>query len=60
MSSKTILEVRRCLQKSLLMFPVIQVNRPFDYHVPENLQESIEVGMRVAVPFGGEVFLDSY
>ena len=39
--------------KVIVDVPVIQVNRPFDYHVPENLQESIEVGMRVAVPFGG-------
>ena len=37
--------------KVIVDVPVIQVNRPFDYHVPENLQESIEVGMRVAVPF---------
>ena len=35
--------------KVIVDVPVIQVNRPFDYHVPENLQESIEVGMRVAV-----------
>ena len=39
--------------KVIVDVPVIQVNRPFDYHVPEILQESIEVGMRVAVPFGG-------
>ena len=46
--------------KVIVDVPVIQVNRPFDYHVPENLQESIEVGMRVAVPFGGRSILDSY
>ena len=28
--------------KVIVDVPVIQVNRPFDYHVPENLQESIE------------------
>lgn len=39
--------------KVIVDVPVIQVNRPFDYRVPEALQESIEVGMRVAVPFGG-------
>ena len=53
MSSKTILEVKKMYAKVIVDVPVIQVNRPFDYHVPEKLQESIEVGMRVAVPFGG-------
>ena len=46
--------------KVIVDVPVIQVNRPFDYHVPEILQESIEVGMRVAVPFGDVVFLDLF
>lgn len=29
-----------------------RVDKVFDYHVPENLQSSIQVGQRVAVPFG--------
>ncbi|MGY3724858.1 replication restart DNA helicase PriA [Granulicatella balaenopterae] len=29
-----------------------QLNRPFDYLIPEEFEDIIEVGMRVAVPFG--------
>lgn len=32
--------------------PTMQTDQPFTYFVPENLQEVIEVGMRVEVPFG--------
>ena len=29
-----------------------QLNRPFDYKIPADFDDSIEIGMRVAVPFG--------
>lgn len=32
--------------------PTLQTNRPFDYIIPVDLIEHIEVGMRVVVPFG--------
>lgn len=32
--------------------PAAQVNRPFTYEVPEDYQSSIDIGMRVEVPFG--------
>lgn len=32
--------------------PTMQTDQPFTYSIPENLQEVIEVGMRVEVPFG--------
>ncbi|MBA5828298.1 primosomal protein N', partial [Escherichia coli] len=28
------------------------VDRPFDYYIPEDLEELIRPGMRVSVPFG--------
>ncbi len=33
--------------------PVKQVNRPFEYKIPEIFEGEIEVGMRVVVPFAG-------
>lgn len=33
--------------------PAGQVNRPFDYAIPDVLASEIEVGMRVVVPFAG-------
>jgi primosomal protein N' (replication factor Y) len=35
--------------------PSRQTDRPFDYSVPEEMSEWIEVGSRVGVPFGGRV-----
>lgn len=35
--------------------PVRQTDRPFDYSVPNEMSEWIEVGSRVGVPFGGRV-----
>ncbi|MEG0731927.1 MAG: primosomal protein N' [Vagococcus sp.] len=32
--------------------PSMQTDQPFSYIIPENLQDVIEVGMRVEVPFG--------
>lgn len=32
--------------------PKAQVNRPFDYQVPADLEAMVELGMRVEVPFG--------
>lgn len=32
--------------------PAMQTDQPFTYLVPQALQESLQVGMRVAVPFG--------
>lgn len=32
--------------------PLMQTDKPFSYAVPETLQELVEVGMRVHVPFG--------
>ncbi|MHA6484594.1 primosomal protein N' [Paenibacillus sp. strain BS8-2] len=35
--------------------PSRQTDRPFDYSVPSEMEEWIEVGSRVGVPFGGRV-----
>src|SRR5699024_4959909 len=32
--------------------PVLQTNIPYEFKVPNNLQEDIAIGMRVIVPFG--------
>lgn len=32
--------------------PVLQIDRPFDYLIPDDLYEHLEKGMRVIVPFG--------
>lgn len=37
--------------------PAKQVNRSFDYLVPQELQETIELGMRVQLPFGNRQLL---
>jgi primosomal protein N' (replication factor Y) len=33
--------------------PLLHVDRPFDYVVPENLESQVHVGSRVAISFGG-------
>ena len=38
--------------KVIVDIPSAQVNRPFDYAVPEALQDFVQLGMRVQVPFG--------
>lgn len=38
--------------KVIVDIPSAQVNRPFDYAVPEVLQDFVQLGMRVQVPFG--------
>ena len=40
------------LAKVIIDIPVAQVNREFDYLVPEQWEEAIQLGMRVEVPFG--------
>ena len=37
--------------------PVITIDRPFDYEVPEQFEALIEPGMRVSVPFGSRRLL---
>ena len=32
--------------------PSAQVNHTFEYHVPKEWQDALELGMRVEVPFG--------
>ncbi|MBC2255210.1 primosomal protein N' [Listeria ivanovii] len=40
------------IAKVIVDVPAIQVDRPFDYFIPEDLEELIRPGMRVSVPFG--------
>ncbi|EAF8306306.1 primosomal protein N' [Listeria monocytogenes] len=40
------------IAKVIVDVPAMQVDRPFDYYIPENLEELIRPGMRVSVPFG--------
>ncbi|OGX61804.1 MAG: primosomal protein N', partial [Paenibacillus sp. RIFOXYA1_FULL_44_5] len=40
--------------KVVVDVPVLTTNRAFDYIVPEQLEEWIEIGSRVGVPFGGQ------
>ncbi|WP_163653921.1 primosomal protein N' [Listeria sp. PSOL-1] len=40
------------IAKVIVDVPAMQVDRPFDYIVKESLQDLIQVGMRVSVPFG--------
>ncbi|PZG32569.1 primosomal protein N' [Listeria ivanovii] len=40
------------IAKVIVDVPAMQVDRPFDYFIPEDLQELIRPGMRVSVPFG--------
>lgn len=43
------------IAKVIVDVPSRQTDRPFDYEVPAALEEWIEVGSRVGVPFGGRV-----
>ncbi|EAC2401488.1 primosomal protein N' [Listeria monocytogenes] len=40
------------IAKVIVDVPAMQVDRPFDYYIPEDLEELIRPGMRVSVPFG--------
>ncbi|MBS9349442.1 primosomal protein N' [Listeria welshimeri] len=40
------------IAKVIVDVPAMQVDRPFDYFIPEDLEELIRPGMRVSVPFG--------
>ncbi|WP_424765860.1 primosomal protein N' [Paenibacillus sp. sgz302251] len=43
------------IAKVIVDVPSRQTDRPFDYEVPSAMEEWIEVGSRVGVPFGGRV-----
>ncbi|MFX3633331.1 MAG: primosomal protein N' [Candidatus Pristimantibacillus sp.] len=43
------------IAKVIVDVPSRQTDRPFDYKVPSEMEEWIEVGSRVGVPFGGRV-----
>lgn len=43
------------IAKVIVDVPSRQTDRPFDYEVPSEMQEWLEVGSRVGVPFGGRV-----
>lgn len=43
------------IAKVIVDVPSRQTDRPFDYEVPAAMEEWIEVGSRVGVPFGGRV-----
>lgn len=43
--------------KVIVDIPAAQVNRPFDYQVPEAYRDSLQLGMRVQVPFGNRQLL---
>ncbi|MBC1987578.1 primosomal protein N' [Listeria sp. FSL L7-0478] len=40
------------IAKVIVDVPAMQVDRPFDYFIPADLEELIRPGMRVSVPFG--------
>ncbi|EHC2042208.1 primosomal protein N' [Listeria monocytogenes] len=40
------------IAKVIVDVPAMQVDRPFDYYIPEDIEELIRPGMRVSVPFG--------
>ncbi|MBC1378907.1 primosomal protein N' [Listeria innocua] len=40
------------IAKVIVDVPAMQVDRPFDYFIPEDLEDIIRPGMRVSVPFG--------
>ncbi|EIJ8085075.1 primosomal protein N' [Listeria monocytogenes] len=40
------------IAKVIVDVPAMQVDCPFDYYIPEDLEELIRPGMRVSVPFG--------
>lgn len=37
--------------------PTMQTNQPYTYAIPASLRETVQVGMRVVVPFGGRTVL---
>ncbi|MFF2484124.1 primosomal protein N' [Paenibacillus sp. NPDC058071] len=43
------------IAKVIVDVPSRQTDRPFDYEVPEEMADWIEIGSRVGVPFGGRV-----
>lgn len=43
------------IAKVIVDVPSRQTDRPFDYEVPASIEDWIEVGSRVGVPFGGRV-----
>ncbi|RIX49930.1 primosomal protein N' [Paenibacillus nanensis] len=43
------------IAKVIVDVPSRQTDRPFDYEVPYEMQEWLELGSRVGVPFGGRV-----
>lgn len=43
------------IAKVIVDVPSRQTDRPFDYEVPIEMQEWLEIGSRVGVPFGGRV-----
>lgn len=43
--------------KVIIDIPIAQVNRVFDYLVPQEWEEMVELGMRVEVPFGNRNLL---
>lgn len=43
------------IAKVIVDVPSRQTDRPFDYEVPSEMEQWIEVGSRVGVPFGGRV-----
>ncbi|MUT66824.1 primosomal protein N' [Paenibacillus sp. NEAU-GSW1] len=43
------------IAKVIVDVPSRQTDRPFDYSVPADMEDWIEVGSRVGVPFGGRV-----
>lgn len=40
------------IAKVVVDVPVMQTNQPYDYAIPPNLQNRLQIGMRVEVPFG--------
>lgn len=40
------------LAEVIVDVPAMQTDQPFTYYIPETLQDVVEVGMRVEVPFG--------
>lgn len=52
---KTIVKGGKSLKqiaKVIVDVPAMQTNRPYDYVIPLNLVQKLEIGMRVEVPFG--------
>lgn len=41
-----------CFVEVIVDLPLKEVDRPFDYQVPENLKDEISIGHQVLVPFG--------